>query len=149
MGRLMITCVSIATMLVVVGAGKPSGVSASAKRYPGDRCPAAAVHSVAPMGLVSMKAEALIPHAFSRELNRAQRKGFVLTEVVWLAPGAAPASSRTNALRRVARRSCGEATAEVSWAVAITFPNIPLPTARQEAFVVKTSRGWRLYRPLA
>jgi len=100
------------------------------------------------MSQVSRNAEALIPHAFSREMNRAQRKGFVVTEVVWLAPGGTPAKSRAGALRQVAARSCGKATAEASWAVAITFPYIPLPTAQQEAFVVRTSRGWRLYRPL-
>jgi hypothetical protein len=138
-------------MLVVVGiagAGKPSSASQSGRRYPGDRCPSRVVHTVASMSRVSTRAERLIPLVFSRELNRAQRKGFVVTEVVWLAPGGAPDGSRVSGLRRLAARSCGPKTAEASWAVAITFPIIPLPTATQEAFVVKTARGWRLYRPL-
>jgi hypothetical protein len=115
MGRLMITCAGVATMLVIAGAGKPSGMSLSGKRYPGDRCPSRVLQTVASMGRVSTRAEELIPLAFSRELTRAQRKGFVVTEVVWLAPGGAPTSSRTRALRRLATRSCAAITAQASW----------------------------------
>ena len=148
MGRVVIACAGLVAMLVVAGAGGAAGVSARPHRYPGGRCPAHVLDSHESMSRVSRKAEALIPSAFSSELNRAQRKGFVVTEVVWLALGD-PTNSRAATLRRAAARSCGKTTAEASWAVGIRFPNIPLPTANQQAFVVRTASGWRLYRPLA
>ena len=50
------------------------------------------------------------------------------------------------ALRRRASRSCGETTAQASWAVAAQFPLAPMATTSQVVFfLVYTTHGWKLY----
>jgi hypothetical protein len=104
-------------------------------------CPRSVIEGPVQMSRVARAAERLIPRVYRGEYIR----GRVIEDVRWLTDNGADRGYAK--FRRAAIQTCGRRVADASWAVTIAFPYVHMPASRNVAFVVRTRRGWRMYRP--
>jgi len=71
-------------------------------------------------------------------------KNSPILNVVILARTAKPLPGAA-ALRATASKRCGSETAQASWAVTISVPELMADSSIRLAFLVKTKYGWRRY----
>ena len=88
----------------------------------------------------------LVPHEYARltSMGHVAWRHFQIQALFSLSPTYV-VRQPAPVYRRIARRLCGEAVTERSWAVILQFPDCQLPCSEDVAFLARERRGWRIW----